>query len=152
MKKIYIFIIFMIFFNIMTFMVSWFGIFPGEGSELGAEYTDESSPGEDYIESLSDGLNAGDAVSIFLGDFNSLEGALASIIIIAGSIGAAILIHSPAPLVLGFAGTIAKNMYLNAFDIFGNYNVNSYFMMAFGAGMVILFIITCAEYLTHGDV
>lgn len=156
MKKLFIIVIFMIFFNIFCFMFAWFGIFPAEyETDTGSIDVNTTgsmqTPGEQYINTMSDGLTFGNIVSIFLGRFDSLSGFLASIVLIAGAVAASVLMHTPAPLVIGFVGTFVKNLYLNASEIFARYPVNNYFMMAFGAGMLILFVITIAEYLTHGD-
>lgn len=154
MKKLYVIIIFLIFFNIFSFMFGWFGVFPSEGGYESGTYDigidEDRTPGEVYIENIS-GMNYGDMVSVFFGDLSDEANILSAFIIMGVGIIAAWLTHSPAPLVIAFVGNFARVSYLNTITVFNQYPINNYLMLAFGAGMVILFGITCAEYLTHGD-
>jgi len=156
MKKIYIIIIFLIFFNIFSFMFAWFGVFPTMGDPSTGAYdvntTGEGiTPGEVYIENIS-GMDYGDMVSVFFGDLSDSANIFTTFLIMGVAIVAAWLTHSPAPLVIAFIGNFVRVAYLNTIGIFSQYPINNYFMLAFAAGMVVLFGITCAEYLTHGDV
>ena len=156
MKKIYIIIIFLIFFNIFSFMFAWFGAFPGEYDPSAGTYdintTGEGvTPGETYIENIS-GMDFGDMVSVFFGDLSDEANILSAFFIMGVGLVAAWLTRSPAPLVIAFIGNFVRVAYLNTMGIFNQYPINSYFLLAFGAGMVVLFGLTCVEYLTHGDV
>ena len=156
MKKLFIFIIFLIFFNIFCFMFAWFGVFPAE-YDASSGVTDVNitgegvTPGEVYIKDIS-GMDYGDMVSIFFGDISDSANVLSAFIIMGVGLVAAWITHSPAPLVIGFVGNFARVSYINTMGVFNQYPINNFFMLAFGAGMVILFGVTCAEYLTHGDV
>jgi len=154
MKKLFIIVIFLIFFNIFCFMFAWFGVFPAEYDPPGHDISvtgEDKTPGEVYIKDIS-GMDYGDMVSVFFGDLSDTANIFLTFAIAGVAIVAAWLTHSPAPLVIAFVGNFARISYTNTIGVFNQLPVNNYFMLAFGAGMVILFGITCAEYLTHGDV
>jgi len=136
-------------------MFAWFGVFPyeyGTDEAQGINTTGTGiTPGEYYIQNIS-GSDFGDMVSIFFGDLSDEANILSTFLIIGVGLIAAWLTHSPAPLVISFVGNFVRVSYLNTIGIFDQYPINNYFMLAFGAGMVVLFGITVAEYLTHGDV
>ena len=77
MKFIYIVILFLIFFNVFSFMIAWAVPFEYNyetGSEAYNISTDESmTPAESIYENVS-GESYGDILSIFFGDLNSFEG------------------------------------------------------------------------------
>jgi len=137
-------------------MFAWFGVFPVTADPSTGAYdvntTGEGvTPGESYIENIS-GMDYGDMVSVFFGDLSDSANILNVFLIMGVGLVAAWLTRSPAPLVIAFIGNFARVAYLNTYGIFSQYPINNYFMLAFGAGMVILFGVTCVEYLTHGDV
>jgi len=157
MKKIYIIIIFLTFFNVFSFMTAWFGIFPTEYESGSAMYdvntTDvTNTPGESIFEDITEGHDFTNILSIFFGDFGSLTGFATTLAILGVALIIAKWTHNIAPLVVAFLGIVVKNMYVHSMDIFEQFPINNYLMIGFGLGMILLFVITSAEYLTHGDV
>jgi len=96
------------------------------------------------------GFSYNDAISIFFGDLSDATNILVSALILGGAAFLAWLTRSPAPFVVAFVGNIMKNTYVNNMAVFNQFPINTYIMLAVGIGMIILFVVTCAEYLTHG--
>lgn len=155
MKLIYVITLFLIFFNVFSFMFGMFLIFPYEYGTDTSDYNltteEDNRPAEAVFEDIS-GQGFGNILLIFFGDISSAGGILATLAIFGVAAVAAWLTHSPAPFVVAFVGNVMKNTYLNSVGIFEQFPINNYLMLAGMIGMIVLFIVTCAEYLTHGDV
>ena len=152
MKKLYIILIFLVFFNIFSFMFNAIELFPyvyGEGNPSYnlSEYENKSS--EEIAESAS-GYSYDDFLRIILGDVDSLGDMMLTVGILGAAIAMAWLTKSGAPLIIGVVGNLMKNMYIQNMAIFEQFPINNYLMLATGVGMVLLFIITCIEYMVHG--
>jgi hypothetical protein len=149
----------MIFFNIFTFLFTSLGVFnyrydPDTGN-YDINTTDDGTIGSSsQVFTGISGLDPGEMFSLFFVDFDQLASlsGLVSIALIGGAIGAAFITRSPAPFVLFFIANVMKNFYVRSQPVFEHYPINGYIMLACIVGMVILFIITGAETLTHGDV
>lgn len=154
MKFIYVVTLFLIFFNIFSFMIAWAVPFEygyGTGSEKYNVSSDEgTTPAETVFENVS-GSDYGNILSIFFGDLTSAANILISVAILGGAAFLAWLTRSPAPFVIGFLGNVMLNTYTNSIGIFQQFPINNYLMLAGLLGMLMLFVITSAEYLTHGD-
>ena len=156
MKLIYVIVLFLIFFNVFSFMFAWVGVFPyGYGTDETANYdlgeAEDNTPAEVVFENVS-GQSFGNLLLIFFGDISSAGGILTTLAIFGVAAVAAWLTHSPAPFVVAFVGNVMKNTYLNSISVFEQFPINNYLMLAGMIGMIVLFVVTCAEYLTHGDV
>jgi len=138
-------------------MFAWLDIFPyayGTGTTeygIDEDLVDTGNASEGW-EGISD-ISYGDVFTILFFDVNADNWAsvILSVVLLGGAILFAVLVHSPAPLVVGFLGNIMKNVYVNNMAVFNQFPINNYLMFACALGMIILFIVTCAEYLTHGD-
>jgi len=154
MKKIYVIILFLIFFNIFTFMFSVLNIFPyayGTGNPSYNITSDENMSSQTVFENTTGmDISYGDILRLFIGNIANLGDLLLSIGILGASIAAAWLTRSAAPFIVGFIGNIMKNIYATNIAVFNQFPINNYLMLAAGVGMIILFLITCAEVLTHG--
>lgn len=158
MKAVYVIIIFLVFFNIFAFMFGWFGMFPYEydpdsgsfGSNVNT--TGGVSSSDIVLGDISGHDDPFDmAMSIFFGDLEGVGGLLSSLAILSLAGIAAWLTKSPAPFVVGFLGNMMKNTYLNSYDVFQQFPINNYLWLAMLIGMLLLFLVTVAETLTHGD-
>ena len=154
MKKIYVVILFLIFFNTFTFLFATLNVFPyayGTGNPDYDIVEGENISSEAVFENAS-GIGVSDVFSVFFGDDDlSL---FSSILLLGGALALAWITNSPAPFVVVFVGNIMKNIYLKNIDVFNQLPINNYMMLALGIGMIILLLVTCAEYLTsgHGEV
>ena len=157
MKLIYMVILFLIFFNVFTFLFVLggpVGIFPyaydtgNPGYDIGEG---ENMSSEAVFENASE-IGVSDVFNVF---FGSDDTALwTTLLMMGGAIALAYITHSPAPFVVVFVGNIMKNIYMMNRDVFNQFPVNNYLMLVVGIGMIILLLVTCAEYLTsgHGEV
>lgn len=151
MKKLYVIILFLVFINIFNIMFVAYNIFPS-GYDGQSDYYDiddadgNVSGGETLFEELSN-ADFGDIMLLFFGNAESI---LAIITTAAIAIAAAWLTKSPAPFVVAMVGGVFLTLYQRSIGIFQQYPINNFVMLACSIGMVILFIITCAEYLTPG--
>ena len=152
MKKIYVVILFLIFFNIFTFLFATLDIFPYAYGTGNPSYniTDDENMSSQSVAENATGYSYDNILRVFLGDITNLGDLLLSIGILGASIAAAWLTRSAAPFVVGFVGNIMKNIYVTNMTVFNQFPINSYLMLALGVGMIILFLVTCAEVLTHG--
>lgn len=146
MKKIYIIIFFMMFFNIFVLLFNNLGLFNYEGSGDEVNYNIDNTTGAISSESLVEDIT---------GQENVLSwGGLGTVALIAGIVGGGLagwITSSPYPIGVGlFLGTFA-NVYVNSRSVFEQFQVNPYLLLALGAGVIILMTITIIEYLTHGD-
>lgn len=151
MKKLYVVILFLIFFNVFIIMFNSFSLFP-MSLEEGQNYSNaDSSTAEGTWEDVS-GSDFGDIFSIIFVDINSDPlNILGTILIIGGAAFIAWLTRSPAPFVVAVVANVFKNTYVNSMSVFEQFPINNYMMIAGMIGMIILFIVTCLEYLTHGE-
>lgn len=155
MKRLYVIILFLIFFNIFTFMLPTLQIFPFiEGFPTGyAAYnlTDTENASAQEIAEKSSGYDFNDVISLLIGDISSIAEIIATIGILGGALALAYITHSPTPLIIGVVANIMKNIYLNNLEVFESIpEINEYLMLASLVGMIILFILTCMEILSHG--
>ena len=152
MKKIYVIILFLIFFNLFTFMLAWLDVFPYAYGTGNPSYniTDGENISSQVVAENATGFSYDNILRIFLGDLSTAGGILATIAFYGAGVVAAWLTRSAAPFVVVFIGNIMKNTYVTNMDVFNQFPVNTYFMAAVGIGMIILFVVTCAEVLTHG--
>jgi len=161
LKKIYVIIFFLVFFNIFSFLFAIGGplnIFPysyGTGNPSYNITTGDNMSSQQVAENAT-GYTFDNALSLFFVNLDLKQGwnILFSVGILVGAALAAWVTKSPAPLVVGFIGNLMKNTYVNNMSIFNELPINSYIMLAVGVGMILLFIMTCAEYMTsgHGEV
>ena len=153
MKLIYIVILFMVFFNIFVFMFGYMNIFgevyEGDSEHYNINESADQSNSEGFVEDVSD-MSFGDVMYLFFGE---IEGGniLGTVLTLGGALFLAWLTRSPAPFVLGFLANFMRVTYTNSMDVFEQMPTNGYMMLAGTVGMIFLFIITSAEYLTHGD-
>lgn len=149
MKKIYFLLFFMVMVNVVSIMFVTMEIFPTEESSSNEYYQNvtETVKGEKIFYDIS-GNTFGDILGMFFGTASGLLGFLVTGLV---SVAAAWLTHSPAPFVVGMIGGTFLTMYNSSRHIFDNYEMNGYIVLACSIGIVIIFIITCAEYLTQGD-
>ena len=146
MKKLYTIILFIVFLNIINIMFVALNIFPTTyESDLDVN---ETSQAEELYRTWSGG-DFGDMLMIFFGKAENIVALFAGLAL---SVVAAWITHSPAPFVVGMIGTVFLTLYNSTSGIFASYPINDYIMLLCSFGMIILFIVTCAEYLTHGDV
>jgi len=111
----------------------------------------ENVSSEAVFENAS-GISVNDVFSVFFGDDST--SIFSSLLLMGGALALAYITHSPAPFVVVFVGNIMKNIYLKNISVFNQFPVNNYLMLAVGIGMIMLLLVTCAEYLTsgHGEV
>ena len=150
MKKIYVLLFFMIMVNLVSIMFATQHIFD-TSDQHGNQYTQNMSGSSDGEKIFGDitSQNFGDVIYIFLGGASGILGFLTTASV---SIAAAWLTHSPAPFVVGMIAGTFLTMYNNTSSMFSEYSeLNSFVFLACSLGMVFIFIITCAEYLTQGD-
>lgn len=157
MKKLYVIIIFLVFFNLVMFMFGSLNLFKVDysGDESGFGVDKDGNVvggGESVFENLS-GADFTDLLGLFFVDLSDAGNFLSSLAILGVAALAAWITKSPAPFVVGFIGNIMKNIYVNSIGVFENLpGINEWMMLIGLVGMVLLFIITCAETLTHGEV
>ena len=148
MKLIYAILLFMMFFNIFSFMFGDLNIFA---------YTiegDESTYNLSNIEEQTDSGIFEDVSGAGWGGVLSLDRDVWALIgvVMGGALFLSWAMHSPYPIAVGLFLSTFINVYLNSRSIFSQLEVNPYITMAFGLGIVVLFVITTIEYFTHGDV
>ena len=144
MKVIYIFILTLMFVNVFAFMFNELGMFDYTFSP-GDAYNMTNTTEEELFEEVT-GSQFGLITSL---DINSLL-SIAGIVGITGVLS--VFMHSPYPIAVGLFLATFINLYMNSNSILNTVDVNPYLSMAFGLGMVFLFVITIIEYFTHGDV
>ena len=151
MKKLFVIILFMIMVNVFIIMFSSMNLFPNS-IEAGGNYSDANNEtAEDVLYDVS-GSDFGDVLGIIFVDVNSDPlNILASVLMLGGAAFLAWLTRSPAPFVVAVVANVFKNTYVNSMDFLEQFPINNYLMMAGMIAMIILLIITCLEYLTHGD-
>jgi hypothetical protein len=93
-----------------------------------------------------------DAFSIFFFNVDNSDSVILGLLIFTGFALVAWLTHSPAPFVVGFILNVMINLYRASSPVFEQFTTNNYLMLIGLVGMVILFMLTVAETLTHGDV
>ena len=156
MKKLFVIILFMIMVNVFIIMFNAVNIFP-VSLDSGQNYSDVDSAGnptgaEETLYDISGGYDFSDVLSIIFVDVNSdATNILATVVMLGGAAFLAWLTRSPAPFVVAVIANVFKNTYVNSLDFLEQFPVNNYMMMAGMIGMIILLIVTCLEYLTHGD-
>lgn len=142
MKFIYTIILFLVFFNIFTFLFAGLNIIPYEYTVAGDVYTEDMS-GEELFTNLS---------GIDFDDITSLSMKNADLLLIAGGgIVLAILFRSAAPFAVGLFLGIFVNTFRRSTSIFYSFGIDSYLMVAAIVGIIFLLIITLIEYFTQGD-
>lgn len=149
MKKLYIVIFFLIFVNIINIMVVGLGMFPSSYVEESDENITNVSEGEEVFEYWTDDdFDFGDILGLMFGSTGSVA---ALVLGIGGSVGLSWLTHSTAPLAVGVLASVFAAIYVNTINIFNSYPIHNYIFLACTIGMVVLFVITSVEYLTHGE-
>jgi hypothetical protein len=149
LKKLYVIIFFLIFVNLINVMVVALDIFPvGYVDEFDENITNASEGEEVFEYWTEDDFDYGDILGLI---FGSTESIAVMLLGVGGSVGLAWLTHSTAPLAVGILASVFAALYTNTVNIFNSYPVNNYIMLACTIGMVILFVITSAEYLTQGE-
>jgi len=151
MKKLYIILLFLVFINIFNFMFVAYDIFPsgfeGQSDSYDIADADENTTsGEELFEQLSD-ADFGDLMLLFFGQADTI---LAFIVTASIAIAAAWLTKSPAPFVVAMIGGTFLTLYYRSTGIFEQFPINGFVMLACSVGIVILFVITCAETLAPG--
>jgi len=152
MKKLFVIILFVIFVNVFIIMFNASNIFPTDIDPSG-NYSDvtSGSSAEDVLYDVN-GYDFGDIMSIIFVDVNSDSmNILSSVLMLGGAALLAWLTRSPAPFVIAVVTNVFKNTYVNSIGFMEQFGVNDYMMMAGLIGMIILLVVTCLEYLTHGD-
>ena len=152
MKKLFIIILFMILVNVFIIMFSSINLFPYDVDEGGNYTSAENDTAEGVLYDIS-GSDFGDILGIIFVDINSDPlNILASVLMLGGAAFLAWLTRSPAPFVVAVVANVFKNVYVNSMDFLEQFPINNYLMMAGMIAMLILLVVTCLEYLTHGDV
>lgn len=151
MKKIFIILLWMIFFNVATFAVAALHIFPyslwGDATTYGLDDPNELPTPEQLFERLVTNTNG--SIAKLLGQelrFNHIIVAMAGI----GAI-VAIATTSMAPFVVGLVGSLFVLMYSNSKTVFDQIasnlgGVTFYIILMIGLGILILFILTAMDY------
>ena len=153
MKTLYVFMIFLIFFNIFAFMFAWLNIFPTTiGLNEQFNISSDKTSAEQLFYNISGGFDINDMFAIFFFDINNISNVVVSGLVLTGAALVAWLTRSPSPFVVAFIGNIMFNMYQKSVAIFQQFPINNYLMLVGMFGMIMLFIVTVAETLTHGDV
>lgn len=159
MKQLYVVMLFVIFFNIFAFMFASINLFPyvsSEGVNEDWNISDGENLSAENLTEQSTGYSFDNILSYFFMDIKDLNpiNLLITLATLGGAVIAAYITRSPAPLVVGFVGNMVKNVYINNYTIFESLPLNNYMMLAVGVGMIILFLLTCAEILSHssGDI
>lgn len=154
MKLMYVVMLFLIFFNLFSFMSIGLEIFP---YEYGTDYenfdinvTADTVPGQDTFKDLT-GLDPLDVFGIFFGDISEGANLLITVAAFGVAVAAAWLTHSTAPLVVAFLGNLIRVTFTKSYSTFYQFEIDPYIQLAFGLGILFLLVITAAEYLTHGD-
>jgi len=157
MKKMYVIIMFLIFFNVFTFLFAAGGplnLFPYAYGEGNPNYniSDSENVSSEAVFEKASGIEPSDVFAVFFGDDDT--SIWSTLLLMGGAIALAYITHSAAPFVVVFVGNIMKNIYLKNIAVFNQFPVNNYLMIVLGIGMIILLLVTCAEYLTsgHGEV
>jgi len=155
MKKIYVFLFFLIFLNIFNIMFISLNIFQteeyGQNPNFPVDSSGDPQDSEQLFENLADGITWNNIIAIFFGDTENIFSLGLSLVLMGAAVLAAWKTHSPAPFVLLFMVNILVNMYQMSKPALENYPINSYLLLVGAIGFMLLFIITAAEYLTQGD-
>jgi len=98
------------------------------------------------------GTDFGDVFNIIFVDVSSdTWNILGTVAMLGGALFLAWVTHSPAPFVVAVIANVFKNTYVNSIGFLEQFPINNYMMLAGMLGMIILLVVTCLEYLTHGD-
>ncbi len=141
MKFIYVIILFLVFFNIFSFMLSGLGIIPHDATVVG-NYTEDMTGEEVFNETT--GVDFDDVASLSM---NNLD----LIAIAAGGIVLSALFKSGAPFAVGIFLGLFVNTFRRSVGILYSFDINSYIVVAAIAGVTFLIVITLIEYFTQGD-
>ena len=148
MKKLYTVIVFLLFFNIFCFLFASLNIFPTNPGTSDINMTSS----ETFIYDLSN-YNISSIFNLLFFDTENPDwSSIASILALSAAGVLAVSTRNPSPFVVMFIANFMFNLYRKSMPIFNQFQINQYFMMAGLVGMVMLFIITSLEVLTHGDV
>jgi len=152
---LYVVMFFLVFFNLFAFLFSYIPIFKGsfEGDETWGVDTEGNTTGSNTLFENLTSFDVGSVFSLFVFDINSPDiiGLIVSGLTLTGAIALAFITHSPAPLVVGFIANFIFNLYNQSTGIFEQMPVNGVMMTVCVVGMFLLFVVTAAETLTHGD-
>lgn len=151
MKKIFLFLFFMIFFNIAAFAVSSMNIFPysiyGDATHYDLSNSDDLPTAEIMFQRLVTNTNG--SVAKFMG----VELTFSTVILGMATLGGIIAIatKSMTPFVVGLIGSLFVLMYSNSRLIFDQITGNlggsvQYLVLMIGVGVLILFVITAMDY------
>ena len=155
MKKLFVIIGFIILVNVFIIMFNSVNLFPVE-LDASQNYTGMDDSGDTYtgdqaFEDIS-GYDFSSVLGIIFVDVNSDPlNILASIAMLGGAAFLAWLTRSPAPFVLAVISNVFKNAYVNSMGFLEQFPINNYMMLGGMIAMILLLIVTCLEYLTHGD-
>ena len=159
MKKLFVVVLFMVFINIFIIMFNSLGpngLFPIQLDESEDYKNGSDSSSEAYFKDISS-FDASDVFKIIFFDTSQINSdlgvisILASIVMMGGAAFIAWLTHSPAPFVVAVVANVFKNLYMNSIGFLEGFGINDYIMLVGMIGMIILLIVTCLEYLTHGE-
>lgn len=142
MKFIYTILLFLIFFNVFSFLLVGLNIIPYEVSHQSDAYTPDMT-GEGLFENLST-VNFETITTLSLDNLDLL-------VIVAGGLGMALLMRSPAPFAVGLFLGVFINTFRKSIAIMQSFDINQHIVTAAIVGVIFLFIITMIEYFTQGD-
>lgn len=149
MKKIYVFILFLAFMNVMIPYMDSLGWFPYSYDYDPDHYNvdDEGmiETSEGVFEDVS-GYNFGDVTSFDLDTLATIGGAIVF------GIAFAIMFRSPAPIAVTLFLAIFINIWRNSQNILTQFKISPYLYGVFALGILLLIVITIIEYMTQGDV
>ena len=142
MKKLFIIIIFLVFFNILSFMLGFLGVFPVtvEGGSYGdLDTSDSDTPAsEEFVKDIS-GADFSDVMGIIFFGTNT-ESVIITFVLLGGAALLAYICHSPAPFVVAMIANVFIKTYQHSMNIMYQFSVNSYLMLIGTVGMILLFI------------
>lgn len=151
MKKIFLFLFFMIFFNIAAFAVSSMNIFPhsiyGDATHYDLSDSDDLPTAETVFQRLV--TNTGGDIAEFMGVELTFSAVILGMATLGGII--AVATKSMIPFVVGLIGSLFVLMYSNSRSIFDQIMGNlggsvQYLVLMIGVGVLLLFVITAMDY------
>ena len=141
----------MIFANIFIVMFNSLNLFTTSIQE-GENFTDANGSNANQVLYDISGNDFGDIFGIIFVDIDSdILNILATVAMLGAAAFFAYLTKSPAPLVVAVVANVFKNTYVSSMAFLEQFPINNYLMLAGVAGMLILFVVTCLESLTHGE-
>jgi len=149
MKLMYVIILFLVFFNIFSFISVKLEIFPYEYTPDTKHFDIDGGSYQNFKNTT--GFGIGEVVRVLFGDI-TVSNAVITIGMLVLALIAVKLAHSITPLVVLFFANMARVTYENIYGVMNQIEIDPLVSLAIGVGICFLIIITSVEYMTHGDV